>query len=97
MNFLRKELILLVCACSAVAFAETNAKTVEPAPVTAATAMNERWMVEGEKRYRTNCGRCHHAPHKFPPRAMAMTVRHMRVRALLTEEDMKYILYYTTH
>jgi len=54
-------------------------------------------MIEGQKRFRTNCGRCHQAPHKFSPRAMAMAVRQMRVRAMLTEDDMKYILYYVTH
>jgi mono/diheme cytochrome c family protein len=52
--------------------------------------------VEGEKRFRTNCGRCHMAPHKFPPKMMATMVRHMRVRALITDEDMRYILAYMT-
>jgi mono/diheme cytochrome c family protein len=52
--------------------------------------------VEGEKRFRTNCGRCHMAPHKFPPRAMATILRHMRVRALITDEDMRLILQYMT-
>ena len=52
--------------------------------------------IEGEKRFRTNCGRCHMAPHKFPPRTMATIVRHMRVRAMLTDEDMKLILFYMT-
>jgi mono/diheme cytochrome c family protein len=52
--------------------------------------------VEGEKRFHANCGRCHLAPHKFPPRAMATIIRHMRVRALITDEDMKYILSYMT-
>lgn len=52
--------------------------------------------VEGEERFRTNCGRCHQAPHKFPPRMMATIVRHMRVRAMLTDEDMKSILAYMT-
>lgn len=52
--------------------------------------------LEGEKRFRSNCGRCHAAPHKFPPRAMATIIRHMRVRALITDEDMKYILSYMT-
>jgi mono/diheme cytochrome c family protein len=51
---------------------------------------------EGEKRYRANCGRCHMAPHKFPPRMMATIVRHMRVRATITDEDMKFILRYMT-
>ena len=51
---------------------------------------------EGEKRYRANCGRCHMAPHKFPPRMMATIVRHMRVRATITDEDMQLILRYMT-
>jgi mono/diheme cytochrome c family protein len=51
---------------------------------------------DGEKRFRANCGRCHQAPHKFPPRMMATIVRHMRVRATLTDEDMKLILKYMT-
>jgi hypothetical protein len=51
---------------------------------------------EGEKRYRANCGRCHMAPHKFPPRMMATIVRHMRVRATITDEDMRFILRYMT-
>jgi mono/diheme cytochrome c family protein len=51
---------------------------------------------EGEKRFRANCGRCHMAPHKFPPRMMATIVRHMRVRATITDEDMHFILQYMT-
>ncbi|HET9803217.1 MAG TPA: cytochrome c [Candidatus Acidoferrum sp.] len=52
--------------------------------------------IEGEKRFRTNCGRCHMPPHKFPPRVMAAAIRHMRVRAMLTDEDMRLILNYMT-
>ncbi len=52
--------------------------------------------IEGEKRFQTNCGRCHMAPHKFPPRMMGTIVRHMRVRALITDADMRYILTYMT-
>jgi mono/diheme cytochrome c family protein len=60
-------------------------------------AAQERALrVEGEKRFRTNCGRCHQAPHKFPPRVMATAIRHMRVRAMITDEDMRLILRYMT-
>ena len=52
--------------------------------------------IEGEKRFRANCGRCHQPPHQFPPRVMAMAIRHMRVRAMLTDEDMRLILSYMT-
>ena len=52
--------------------------------------------VEGEMRFKSNCSRCHAAPHKFPPRMMATIVRHMRVRATITDDDMRLILFYMT-
>ncbi|HEY6767314.1 MAG TPA: cytochrome c [Candidatus Sulfotelmatobacter sp.] len=52
--------------------------------------------LEGEKRFRANCGRCHAAPQKFPPRMMATVLRHMRVRALITDEDRRLVLFYMT-
>lgn len=81
-------LVILV----ALATAESGNKT----PPTQSAAQAADIRVEGEKRFRTNCGRCHMAPHKFPPRMMATMVRHMRVRALITDEDMRYILAYMT-
>jgi len=50
--------------------------------------------VQGELRFRANCGRCHAAPRKFPPRMMATVLRHMRVRATITDEDMRLVLFY---
>ena len=50
--------------------------------------------LQGEQRYRANCGRCHAAPGKFPPRMMATVLRHMRVRATITDEDMRLVLFY---
>jgi hypothetical protein len=50
--------------------------------------------VQGEQRYRANCGRCHAAPRKFPPRMMATVLRHMRVRATITDDDMRLVLFY---
>jgi cytochrome c5 len=52
--------------------------------------------LQGELRYRANCGRCHAAPRKFPPRMMATVLRHMRVRATITDEDMRLVLFYMT-
>ena len=62
----------------------------------AASAQNENMHFEGEKRFRSNCGRCHAAPPKFSPRMMATIVRHMRVRATITDQDMRLILRYMT-
>ena len=69
-----------------------------PAPTASAeqSAQNENMHVEGEKRFRSNCGRCHAAPPKFPPRMMATIVRHMRVRATIPDQDMRLILRYMT-
>lgn len=51
---------------------------------------------QGEQRFRANCGRCHAAPQKFPPRMMSTILRHMRVRATITAEDRRLILLYMT-
>jgi len=52
--------------------------------------------IAGERRFRANCGRCHAAPQKFPPRMMGTILRHMRVRATITDEDQRLILFYMT-
>lgn len=61
-------------------------------PAPARTATQDR--IDGEKRFRANCSRCHQTPHKFSPRATATIIRHMRVRATLTDEDARLILKY---
>jgi len=62
----------------------------------AARSIEAAERIEGEKRFRANCGRCHQSPHKFPPRVMATAIRHMRVRAMITDDDMRLILRYMT-
>ena len=75
----------------------TAAATSAPAADTAAPAtQDENLHLEGEQRFRSNCGRCHAAPPKFSPRVMATIVRHMRVRAAITDQDMHLILRYMT-
>jgi cytochrome c5 len=59
-------------------------------------AQKENMHLEGERRFHSNCARCHAAPPKFPPRMMATIVRHMRVRAAITDQDMHLILRYMT-
>ena len=110
MNFLRTFCCGLVLMMAAQVLADdkptqpanttTSAQTAPAAQASSASdqnQVNEKWMVEGQKRYSTNCGRCHQSPRQFSPREMSMAVRHMRVRAMLTQEDMDYLLYYMTH
>jgi mono/diheme cytochrome c family protein len=103
--------LLGACICLAIsAIAQERQNSLPPAPVSAThssaipshpsggeeAAAESALRIEGEKRFRTNCGRCHMAPHKFPPSVMATAIRHMRVRATLTDEDMRLILHYMT-
>jgi cytochrome c5 len=64
--------------------------------VVRSNAEADAMRVQGEQRFHANCGRCHAAPQKFPPRMMATIVRHMRVRATITDEDMRLVLFYMT-
>jgi mono/diheme cytochrome c family protein len=96
------QLIWIAMFASALAAAAANAP--KPAPSSTASADRSEAAevdsasrrIEGERRFHANCGRCHAAPQKFPPRMMATIVRHMRVRATITDEDMRSILYYMT-
>jgi cytochrome c5 len=71
-------------------------KEVIPPAAAVSSREQETMRAEGEKRFYSNCARCHAAPHKFPPRMMTTIVRHMRVRATITDDDMKFILFYMT-
>jgi mono/diheme cytochrome c family protein len=76
--------------------ADSSAPAAAPNAKPSPKSIEAAERIEGEKRFRTNCGRCHQAPHKFPPRVMATAIRHMRVRAMITDDDMRLILRYMT-
>jgi cytochrome c5 len=89
--------IWLLALMSAIGAAAASPRTnASPEPVVRNSAEAETMRLEGEKRFRANCGRCHAAPQKFPPRMMATIIRHMRVRATITDEDMRLVLFYMT-
>jgi len=97
MNFKYLATIWLLALISAIAMASVQPRSrtaTEPAVRSSTEA--DAMRLEGEKRFRANCGRCHATPQKFPPRMMATIVRHMRVRATITDEDMRLVLYYMT-
>jgi len=78
-------------------FAGSHSANKEAAPTPVVREQDADAMrIEGEKRFHANCGRCHAAPQKFPPRTTATVLRHMRVRASVTEDDEKLILFYMT-
>ena len=47
---------------------------------------------EGQRVFDENCSRCHTAPDGFSPRISGTVVRHMRVRASLSQHDEQELL-----
>jgi mono/diheme cytochrome c family protein len=96
----RISLTVLLCALafasSVFAGSPSAAKNNSTAAAVAHPTDPDGMRVGGEQRFRANCGRCHNAPQKFPPRMMATILRHMRVRATITDEDRRLILFYMT-
>jgi mono/diheme cytochrome c family protein len=89
--------LAFVLGVALAAFAgSSNTKESSTTTPVARTAHADTMRALGEQRFRANCGRCHAAPEKFPPRAMATVLRHMRVRATITDEDMRLVLIYMT-
>jgi mono/diheme cytochrome c family protein len=97
---LKITILTAVLGLASIAYAADPPRKSETArlavPVPRSSAEADTMRLHGEQRYRANCGRCHAAPQKFPPRMMATIVRHMRVRATITEEDMRLVLFYMT-
>jgi cytochrome c5 len=88
-------LALASVVCASLAHAETpTSKKEASSPTVSRSSDADAMRLQGEQRYRANCGRCHAAPRKFPPRMMATVLRHMRVRATITDEDMRLVLLY---
>jgi cytochrome c5 len=99
----RHALLSFLLSCAGLATfglaAESSAKrdaNKESAAVAVVPADDAAMRVQGEQRFRDNCGRCHAIPEKFPPRMMKTVLRHMRVRATITDEDMRLVLFYMT-
>lgn len=88
--------IAALLSIAAAAVPPRNGNSAAASPAVSKVQDADTMRLEGEKRFRANCGRCHAAPHRFPPRMMATIVRHMRVRATITDEDMRLVLYYMT-
>ena len=91
-------IVALLCALAIAAFAKTTSSAKEAGAATPVVHITDAdaMRVAGEQRYHANCGRCHASPQKFPPRMMSTVLRHMRVRATITDEDRRLILFYMT-
>ncbi|HEY2469595.1 MAG TPA: hypothetical protein VGI45_17370 [Terracidiphilus sp.] len=48
----------------------------------------------GERKFNQNCSRCHRAPEGFSPHISGTILKHMRVRASLSQQDVRDILHF---
>jgi mono/diheme cytochrome c family protein len=87
---------IVALGCLAFLLGRATAAQQPVGRVGAPESAQQKLLDEGEKRFHANCGRCHQSPHKFPPRMVMTIERHMRVRATLTDEDMRAIVAYLT-
>jgi hypothetical protein len=84
--------VVLICLWGgwAIAIAQTGSERSAKKSNSAGNAVGK--PSEGERRFQTNCGRCHNPPENISPRTARAVVRQMRVRAMLSAEDEKLIL-----
>lgn len=83
------------CAVPLLALSASNSRIVSDGAATKATShknVESRYSREGERVFRQNCSRCHNAPQGFPPQISGTVIRHMRVRASLSQEDEQSLL-----
>jgi cytochrome c5 len=92
---MKRALILVLClACSLTitslpAQPRSNGQTPPPQ---SKHVSSPAYSSEGERVFKQNCSRCHDAPQSFPPQISGTVIRHMRVRASLSDADEKELL-----
>jgi mono/diheme cytochrome c family protein len=59
---------------------------------TVAVPRQQQHQDEGERIFKQNCSRCHTTPEGFSPGVSGTIVRHMRVRASLSQHDEQELL-----
>jgi len=93
-SVLRSRVVMLALVSFSFVALTSGARPQQPqgnaAPQKSAKKIDEG--AEGEKRFKANCGRCHHPPEDLSPREARTVLRQMRVRAMLSAEDERLIL-----
>ena len=85
--------ILVTIALAVPVSAMLQAQSTPPKPKQNQTATKPNQSHdEGQRIFAQNCSRCHNAPEGFSPRIAGTVLRHMRVRAQLSEHDEKELL-----
>ena len=84
--------VFLLAASSALAIAAKQDGATSSAP--GANKQPAKARNEGERVFQQHCSRCHSAPEGFSPRISGTIVRHMRVRASLSQHEEDELLHF---
>jgi cytochrome c5 len=97
---------LLACALALGAISVSSLVTLQAQPQDAAqsntiskkhvatTHDSKQPQEDGARIFEQNCSRCHTAPSGFSPRISGTILRHMRVRAALSQNDEQALLHF---
>ena len=88
-------LLWLWCAIPLLPLSAFSARTLSDEATTKATShknAESKYSSDGERVFKQNCSRCHNAPQSFPPQISGTVIRHMRVRASLSQTDEQKLL-----
>ncbi|MGP8175623.1 MAG: c-type cytochrome [Terracidiphilus sp.] len=91
-HFIFGVLILASVSALAVAAQQNSTPVIAPTKKSAAQKQAAQPQDEGERVFQQNCSRCHTAPDGFSPRISGTIVRHMRVRASLSQHEEEQLL-----
>jgi len=93
---------LMMVAAMVAAMLSVPAGYTQAAPARGAQAPVKKYQAakraqlsdEGDRVFQQNCARCHRSPDGFSQRISGTVVRHMRVRANLSQHDEEVLLKY---
>jgi cytochrome c5 len=91
-HFLYVALVLAVVSAMALVAQQSSTPATQPTKHSAAQNQAAQPQNEGERIFQQNCARCHNAPEGFSPRISGTILRHMRVRASLSQHDEEQLL-----
>lgn len=93
MKTLKWIIVLLIVVFPLLILAQSSGSgAVKPPKPQRVQPQSQQSANEGGRVFIQNCSRCHNPPDGFSPRISESIVRHMRVRANLSEKDAKAVL-----
>lgn len=88
-------LIVLVSSCAiAQSGTQKQSDVAQSTKKPVAAKSSQQHEDEGDRIFQQNCSRCHNTPDGFSPRISGTIVRHMRMRANLSQHDEEQLLHF---